>query len=236
MAKLSFEAVYKQPGDAGLRQTIFGNEPDGRLYNYRVTGENLAEDDCADTLAFYRLLNSKGLPAEEEAPNYAELNRGPVGASLTTNPVYKIGVKSFPSVGNYGFYTDYYENKSRLLMPIHKDYEATSVPGISVELVDKQLVVTITGENYLCYRIFIKNGYNVIEYVTYDRSVTVPTPTYEGTWQVFCVGYVEEGKAVSFESNYVYVVITEENKSPEVQQLIYTKAEIDALLQSLKEV
>lgn len=236
MAKLTFEATYQQPGVAGLLQTIFGNEPDGKLYNYRVTSEHIAEDDYADALVEYRSWQQQGLVAQDVVPNYAELIRSMPGASLTISPVDKIGVKSFPSIGNYGFYSDLYENKSRMLLPIHNNAKATSTPGISVELVAKQLSITITGEKYMCYRILIKNGYDMVEYITYESSIVVPTPSYEGTWQVFCVGYVEEGRAVSFESNYVNVEITAENKSPVVQQLIYTKAEIDALISSIKEV
>ena len=60
---------------------------------------------------------------------------------------------------------------------------------------------------YMCYRIILRLGDFAHEYITYDQILEVPKPQTTGTYDIYCVGYIHEGEAVSEDSNHVYLDI-----------------------------
>ena len=51
-------------------------------------------------------------------------------------------------------------------------------------------------------------GHFAIEYVTYETSLTVELPEESGTYDIYCVGYIAEGSAVSSDSEHQLIQLT----------------------------
>ena len=89
-----------------------------------------------------------------------------------------------------------------------------------------------TDITYLAYKVFLRNDDFTIEYTTYENILVVPKPDVKGTYDIYCIGYVNEGEITSFESNIITLsltgIYTEWPKvSPGAET--YSKAEIDTL-------
>lgn len=60
---------------------------------------------------------------------------------------------------------------------------------------------------YVCHRIILRLDQFAHEYITYENVIEVPKPQTTGTYDIYCVGYIHEGEAVSEDSNHVYLDI-----------------------------
>lgn len=61
---------------------------------------------------------------------------------------------------------------------------------------------------YICHRVILRLDQFALEYVTYENTLEVDKPATTGTYDIYCVGYIHEGEAVSEDSNHVYLDIT----------------------------
>lgn len=61
---------------------------------------------------------------------------------------------------------------------------------------------------YICHRVILRLDQFALEYVTYENILEVDKPATTGTYDIYCVGYIHEGEAVSEDSNHVYLDIT----------------------------
>lgn len=64
-----------------------------------------------------------------------------------------------------------------------------------------------TKLKYICHRVIVRLDKFAIEYITYENTIDIPKPVTTGTYDIYCVGYIHEGEAVSEDSNHVYVDI-----------------------------
>lgn len=60
---------------------------------------------------------------------------------------------------------------------------------------------------YICHRVILRLNQFAHEYITYENMIEVPKPQTTGTYDIYCVGYIHEGEAVSEDSNHVYLDI-----------------------------
>ncbi len=60
---------------------------------------------------------------------------------------------------------------------------------------------------YICHRVILRLDQFALEYVTYENILEVDKPATTGTYDIYCVGYIHEGEAVSEDSNHVYIDI-----------------------------
>lgn len=65
-----------------------------------------------------------------------------------------------------------------------------------------------TKLKYICHRVIVRLDKFAIEYITYENTIDIPKPVTTGTYDIYCVGYIHEGEAVSEDSNHVFVDIT----------------------------
>lgn len=61
---------------------------------------------------------------------------------------------------------------------------------------------------YICHRVILRLDQFAHEYITYENVIEVPKPPTTGTYDIYCVGYIHEGEAVSEDSNHVSLHIT----------------------------
>lgn len=223
---LNFEKVLELPQGI-TKEAHLGNEPKNELYEYYMR-TNYAQD--VHTLVDYA--------------NYNNLEWSAAAASLTSQKVRRIGIKTFPQVGAIGFFTLLNEERSKILAPVHTKVRKYTAPSLTVQETDTTLIFTIsppidydidkdeedtsgwtsgniiedftdgtTGTvnislEYVCYRVILRLGDFAHEYITYDQILEVPKPATTGTYDIYCVGYIHEGEAVSEDSNHVYLDIT----------------------------
>lgn len=64
-----------------------------------------------------------------------------------------------------------------------------------------------TKLRYICHRVIVRLDKFAIEYITYENTIDIPKPVTTGTYDIYCVGYIHEGEAVSEDSNHVFIDI-----------------------------
>lgn len=218
---LNFEKVLELPQGI-TKEAHLGNEPKNELYEYYMR-TNYALD----------------VHTQIDYANYDNLEWSAVAASLTSQKVRRIGIKTFPQVGAIGFFTLLNEERSKILAPVHTKVRKYTAPSLTVQETDTTLIFTIsppidydidedeedtsgwtsgniiedftdgtTGTvnislEYVCYRVILRLGDFAHEYITYEQILEVPKPTTTGTYDIYCVGYIHEGEAVSEDSNHI---------------------------------
>ena len=194
-------------------QEMIGNEPDNSLYKYFLEDNNSASDQKAQIVY----------------SNYDSLVWGEVAKHLTSQKVRRIGIKTFPQVGAIGFFTLLNEERSKILAPVHHKVTKYASPIFTFEETDTTFIFHCSSPkdvSYACYRIILRLDKFAHEYVTYEETLEVPKPATTGTYDIYCVGYVHEGEAVSEDSTHysVDVVGTQEDwPGPQENSDIFVK-------------
>lgn len=180
---------------------LIGNEPKNDIWQYYIENNRAACKKAQVTNANYDSLtwavSPQTLPIQQR--------------------VRRIGIKTFPQVGAIGFFTLLNEERTKILAPIHTQTKKYNAPTLQVVDNGTTLSFTITDPKntdstteikYVCYRIILRLGDFAQEYITYEHSLEVDKPATTGTYDIYCVGYIHEGEAVSEDSNHVYLAIT----------------------------
>lgn len=153
--------------------TFFGHEPDNTLMKYFLKDKRVANKSCAP-------------PGD----NYDGLTFVDEPRRLTASPVKDFGIKSFPHIGAYGFYTPLYHPTSIVVIPInHKDTEGEA-PQVVITDTGTTIHLAITGK-YDCYRISVTLDYFTTEFITYATTFDF-LPMYTGNCTITVVGHSNE--------------------------------------------
>ena len=155
---------------------------------------------------------------------------------ITSQKIDRLVLKAFPNVGAIASYKLAYHNISRIIVPVNHrttKYEAPILKAV----VNANNTITFTftppkNITYQCYRVILSMGIRQLEYVSYETTLTIPQVLCTGTYDIYCIGYVNEGEITSFESNIITLSLTGiysewPNVSPGAET--YSKAEIDTL-------
>lgn len=204
-----------------VRNLCMVNEPNNELVQYYIYN-NVAEDKATNLV--YN--------------NYTEAKWGNRKKRLTARNVSKLGVKAFPGTGAIAFFKYMYNGRSMILCPVNNNKTKFTSPILSMRNDTDSITFTITPPKditYECYRIILEHEQFAYEYVTYELSLTIPKPDVKGNYNVYCIGYENEGEAISFDSNIIsYKVYTgKETFEPDPTISYYTKTEIDELIKSI---
>lgn len=221
MAQLTFEKVINLTEDPNNKEPLvvqhlmMGNEPNNDIWQY-YTHDGRAGDKQSNV----------------GTSNYDNLVWKKETRHLTTQKVRNIGIKTFPQLGAVGFYTLLNEERSKILAPIHIRAKKLTQPTFTIEETDTQFIFTIeppADVTYICYRVILRLGDFATEYVTYDTALTVDKPYPPGTYDIYCVGYVNEGEIVSEDSVHYAKEVVGSVAPPILAPDIYaTSAELDA--------
>ena len=191
--------VSTQQGSKHAGNLYIGNEPSNDIYQYYVNNSIAGDKRANVTLSNYNL-------------TWQGESR-----SITSQRVKSLGVKTFPQVGAIGFFVSYYDDRSFILSPVHIDSGRTDKPSLTVTVNSNSITFDIandTSYEYMCYRIVMRLGHFAIEYVTYEPSLTVALPEETGTYDVYCVGYITEGSAVSSDSDHQLIPLVGTGVNP----------------------
>ena len=203
-----------------VKKLCMGNEPNNELVQYYITTDTSAQEDkkCNIVLS-----------------DYDELKWSNKKRRLTAKKISNLGIKTFPTYGALGFFTYQYTNRSMILCPVNTRNRKFEAPTLKMTKNTNTLTFNISipkDITYECYRIILRCGAFAYEYITYDTSVTIPIPEVKGTYDIYCIGYENEGEATSYESNTLSLSITKgaDTFAPNPQTTYYTKEQIDAMM------
>lgn len=166
--------------------------------------------------------------------NYDSAKWDTLKRRLTARSVSKIGVKAFPGVGSIAYFKYLYNGRSMILCPVNYNKTKFVAPALQMTVQTDSITFTITPPKditYECYRIILEHEQFAYEYVTYELSLTIPKPDVKGNYNVYCIGYENEGEAISYDSNILDLSITsgQESFAPKAEIAYYTKEQIDAM-------
>ena len=202
-----------------VNKLFMGNEPNNELVQYYVVPTTSMQEDKQSKVVL---------------SDYDELSWGNKRRRLTARKISNLGIKTFPTYGAIGFFTYKYGERSMILCPVNNNHTKFIAPTISMKNTGTQLEFTITCPDtitYYCYRIIIRQGDFAVEYITYDLKLTVPIPDVKGNYEIFCIGYINEGEAISYDSNILTLHIStgQESFAPKAEIAYYTKEQVDAM-------
>ena len=203
-------------------QHFITNEPNGDILNYFVKNDMAKEK----------------VQKYEPITEYDKISFTKITARLTTRSVSKIGIKAFPRIGSYGFYKDKNTGLSTIVCPINTLTIKDKAPTLKFSYSGSRCHFEIKpplGSNYECYRIVFSNGDFSEEYITYETTYDCDAPGVLGTYEVYCIGYVEKEQKVSSKSNKFSYTVTsgKESFAPDNSISYYTKEQIQAMIAAL---
>ena len=208
---------------ADVHQTYIINEVKGDIVDYYRKDFNAAE---------------KSQIYANEPIDYSNINLNHHTESFARGKVSRIGVRSFPSFGGYGFYKDKNTGISTIVCPINPIPIEHKAPTLRFSYSGGRCHFEIEppkDSNYECYRIVFSNGDFSEEYITYETVYDCDAPRVVGTYEVYCIGYIEKEQKVSSKSNkFSYTASSgKESFAPDGSISYYTKEQIQAIIADL---
>lgn len=186
--------------------SIIHEARDGELVQYYIDA-NGAEGDKSTHAIGVAVLNEYGQVDHYDYTDYTEVEWNEPAARITRQRIDRLSVKAFPGVGAIAFYKLAYHNISRIIVPVNyrtTKYEAPTLKAV----INADNTVTFTfippkNITYQCYRVILSMGIRQLEYVSYETTLTIPQVLCTGTYDIYCIGYVNDGEITSFESNII---------------------------------
>lgn len=205
-------------------------------------GAVIAEKDSSLRMYYIHNNTCSDKTSKQDIINYGALSFKDISKHLTGRSISRLGIKTFPGIGSYGFFKYKYEERSMIMCPINDNKTKFHAPTLMMSLTtNNQLQFTIVKPEditYLCYRIILRNQQFAIEYITYDDIIVVPKPDVKGNYDIYCLGYVGEGEYISFDSNVQTLKVTagKDTFEPDKHVSYYTKEQVDELLKNLTKI
>lgn len=212
--------------------TIIHEVTEGEIVQYYIDQDTYTEGDKNT----YAIGVYDGKAKEYTYVDYDEVIWNKPKKRITSQKIDRLVLKAFPNVGAIASYKLAYHNISRIIVPVNHrttKYEAPTLKA--VVNADNTVTFTFTPPKnitYQCYRVILSMGIRQLEYVSYETTLTISQVLCTGTYDVYCIGYVNEGEIISFESNLITLSLTGiYSEWPKVSPgaETYSKAEIDAL-------
>lgn len=188
---------------------------DGELVQYYIDRTTSTEGD-KNTYAI-------GVPIQDEYGNndhyvyvnYPDVIWNPPKARITRQKIDRLGVKAFPGIGAIAFYKLTYRNLSQIVAPVNYNKSRQKAPTLQAEVSSDQYSVTFTLSNptnsqthedtvtYIAFRICLVLDYHQLEYITYEKTLTITNLPISATYLCYAIGYINEGEICSYESNSI---------------------------------
>jgi len=185
---------------------------DGEIVQYYIDKLQFSEADKASTALSEKHLREGSSEYDEDPEvyytytDYDTLIWKAPKARITRQRIDRLGLKAFPGVGAIAHYKLAYQNISKVVAPVNKRTQLQRAPELSATVNgDNSVTFTIsvpdTAPDYKFYRLVCQLDWNRLEYVTCERSITIPQVPTSGTYLCYCIGYVDEGQVHSYDSN-----------------------------------
>lgn len=195
--------------------SIIHEATDGELVQYYIDRATSTEGD-KNTYAI-------GIPVHDEYGDidhytyvdYSDVIWNAPKARITRQKIDRLGVKAFPGVGAIAFYKLAYRNLCQIVAPVNYNKIRQRAPTLQAEVSPDQYSVTFTLSNpidpqthedtvtYMAFRICLVLDYHQLEYITYEKTLTVTNLPVSATYLCYAIGYLDEGEISSYESNSI---------------------------------
>lgn len=188
---LTWETVLDTSPTSTTTSSYLAEEPNSNLWEYYIDNDRALDRSALITMGDYTD------PKWSKTANH-----------LTSQEVKRIGIKHFPQIGAIGFFTFLHEERSKIIAPIHTQLKKYTAPSFEIEETDNTFIFHCTppeDTTYICYRIILRLGDFAVEYITYENTLEVTKPVTTGTYDIYCIGYIHEGEAVSEDSLHYYI-------------------------------
>lgn len=159
-----------------------------------ATQVNLGHETNNELYEYY--LKDRQLYARKTKPklsNYFNTLFKRADNPISTRVIDRFGVKTFPHMGTYCWYHSVFDNRTYILCPLHAKRTVNEAPTFLMNKQYPNVTFTISDpatQVYMCYRIFMNSGDFTVEYVTYEKTVTLPLPD-PGSYIVTVRGQVD---------------------------------------------
>lgn len=197
--------------------SIIHEASDGELVQYYINRDSSTEGD-KNTYAI-------GVPVEDEYgyidhyeyTDYPDVAWNTPKARITRQKIDRLGVKAFPGIGAIAFYKLAYRNLSQIVAPVNYNKARQKAPTLQANISSDGYSVTFTLSNpidpqthedsveYVAFRVCLVIDYHQLEYVTYEKTLTVTNLPISATYLCYAIGYVNEGEICSYESNSITI-------------------------------
>lgn len=168
--ELTFE-ISMTYNDGG--KTFCGHEPNNTFIKYYQESQRLGNKSAEPYLGDFTDLVFKSEPRR-----------------ITHHAVKDFGVKSFPRLGAYGFYTPKYAETSFMAIPINRQVPYHDIPEVTITDTGTTIHLSIDGD-YECYRVIVRKDYFATEFITYDTEFDF-VPMYDGECLISVYGHSNE--------------------------------------------
>ena len=159
---------------------------------------------------------------------YEDLDWGWPRSRISTNRVERLRVKAFPGIGAIAALKLAYRNISRIIAPVNRYGEKHPAPTLDLSYdAGGNLCYTILEpekEEYRAYRIVMRQDEISYDRIVYELAGTIRPPEEDGTFECWCIGYLDEGQIQSETSNIVTLHVS--GTDGYERKPFYTKAEL----------
>lgn len=217
--------------------SIIHEARDGELVQYYIAANGIEGDKNTHAIGV-AVLNEYGQIDHYDYIDYTEVEWNSPAARITRQRIDRLNVKAFPGVGAIAAYKLAYRSVSQIVAPVNYAIERQAAPKLtaSISTDHRSITFTLTDPtqkddsgntiSYFCYRIVMVLDYHQLEYITYEKQITVTDLPVSGTYLCYAIGYINEGEVCSYNSeSLVANLIGIYNAWPEVSpgyRLSYT--------------
>lgn len=191
--------------------SIIHEARDGELVQYYIDA-NGSEGDKNTHAIGVAVLNEYGQIDHYDYTDYTEVEWNAPTARITRQRIDRLSVKAFPGVGAIAAYKLAYRSISQIVAPVNYAPERQAAPKLTASVSTDQKSITFTLADptqrdasgnlitYVCYRIVMVLDYHQLEYITYEKQITVTDLPVSGTYICYAIGYINEGEVCSYNS------------------------------------
>lgn len=212
--EIDLTAYADNPEPKVVEQLVIIHEAtNGELVQYYIDPENNLEGDKNTYAIGVPVLDEYNQPQYYEYHEYPEVVWNAPKARITRQRIDRLTVIAFPGVGSIAAYKLSYRNLSQILAPVNFTPGRKKAPTLHATVSQDRRSVTFTFDDptqedadgqsitYICYRVIMQMGYHQLEYVTYEKSITVTDFPTSGVYTCYAMGYINEGEVCSLWSN-----------------------------------
>lgn len=217
--------------------SIIHEARDGELVQYYIDANGTEGDKNTHAIGV-AVLNEYGQIDHYDYTDYTDVEWNAPTARITRQKIDRLSVKAFPGVGAIAAYKLAYRSISQIVAPVNYAPERQVAPKLTANVSTDHRSITFTLTDptqrdasgnlitYICYRIVMVLDYHQLEYITYEKQVTVTDLPVSGSYTCYAIGYINEGEVCSYNSELLVAnLIGIYNAWPEVSpgyRLSYT--------------
>lgn len=198
-------STYNTSPKAVDQLSIIHEAANGELVQYYINKQTHAEGDKNTFATSTGIKDEDGQIDHYEYVEYDTIKWSSAASRITRQAIDSLGLKAFPNIGSIAFYKLAYRNISVILAPVNNRENRSPAPKFTYVISEDNKSITITLYDptdaytikYMAYRVNFVYGPHTLEYITYEKTVTITNFPVTGRYVLYCSGYVSDGEGSS---------------------------------------